>query len=167
LKLRYEYIFLKQEKEKVISSLSIYRYNAIHKKAEHSCKTCIKRDKDDKEKQHRLDVISRFPAIDNLNLNVLNATSVEVSLDISGIQEATEFSKIIIRYRSENASDAQFGHNQEIINVKKPLQEKYSCVIKDLQCGKSYQFRANLAYLDIESDNVLVQNALVGNFDLI
>lgn len=48
-----------KEKEKIIASLSIYRYNAIHRKSEGSCKVCIKRIKDEMEHKRREEILCK------------------------------------------------------------------------------------------------------------
>jgi len=46
-----------KEKDKLIASLSIYRYNAIHRKVESSCKTCMKREKAEAEVKRKAGIL--------------------------------------------------------------------------------------------------------------
>jgi hypothetical protein len=51
-------IYSKQERDKEIASLSIYRYNAIHKKMESSvCKKCLKREKEESEQRRKQTIL--------------------------------------------------------------------------------------------------------------
>ncbi|KAJ3126970.1 Lebercilin [Nowakowskiella sp. JEL0407] len=51
------------DKDKEIASLSIYRYNAVHRKSENSCKLCQKREKDEQELIFRNNIIENFPKL--------------------------------------------------------------------------------------------------------
>lgn len=53
-------IGLTQDKEKIIASLSIYRYNATRKRVDGSCRICSKREIDEKERR-RIEKILGIP----------------------------------------------------------------------------------------------------------
>lgn len=73
-----------KEKDKEIASLSIYRYNAIHRKlADHTvCKTCIKREKDEQDRKKRELIYESLPVIDAPEVSVLNPQAARVTLRI-------------------------------------------------------------------------------------
>jgi hypothetical protein len=70
-----------KEKDKEVASLSIYRYNAIHRKGElANCKICTKRDKDEEEKKRREAITARLPVIQMPNVEIVEARSIKIDL---------------------------------------------------------------------------------------
>jgi hypothetical protein len=61
---------LKQEKDKNLASMSIYRYNAIHRKVESICKTCMKREKAETEFKRKTAILGTSLIFKVLALNV-------------------------------------------------------------------------------------------------
>jgi hypothetical protein len=70
-----------KEKDKEVASLSIYRYNAIHRKGElANCKTCAKRDKDEVEKKRRGAIMARLPLIQMPSVEINEARSIKIDI---------------------------------------------------------------------------------------
>lgn len=70
-----------KEKDKEVASLSIYRYNAIHRKGEQvNCKICAKREKDEVEKKKREEILARLPVIQMPNVEIDEARSIKIDL---------------------------------------------------------------------------------------
>ncbi|KAJ3287006.1 hypothetical protein HK104_008794, partial [Borealophlyctis nickersoniae] len=71
-----------KEKDKEIASLSIYRYNAVHRKVEAVCRNCLKREKAESESKRRAEILERLPPLSTPKLTLASATSVDVSIII-------------------------------------------------------------------------------------
>lgn len=76
-----------KEKDKEVASLSIYRYNAIHRRGGFyeqqdgsSCKVCAKRERNEEERRRREAIMARLPLLEMKELQVLDAMSVKVDI---------------------------------------------------------------------------------------
>ncbi|KAJ1561963.1 hypothetical protein HK096_002671, partial [Nowakowskiella sp. JEL0078] len=67
-----------KEKEKEIASLSIYRYNAVHRKNDNACKQCHKREKEAIEFEKLVIMKDRFPEIKIPTISRISESSAKV-----------------------------------------------------------------------------------------
>ncbi|KAI8911504.1 hypothetical protein EDD86DRAFT_245786 [Gorgonomyces haynaldii] len=124
------------EKEKVISSLSIYRYNAIHKKNEGP---------------------SKLPSMQPPKLHVLSAKQVEVSFELPF--GAYEFSRVVISY-SKTIEFEDYGQKKvEVSPSSKPVTLNVN--IDDLEPAQFYYFHLRPGYVDIDGPPCAAEGILV------
>ncbi|KAJ3408066.1 Lebercilin [Chytridiales sp. JEL 0842] len=110
-----------KERIKEIASLSIYRYNAIHKKAEAIvCKKCTKREKEEIEQRRRQAILDKLPALVSPTVKVQSATSVivDATLPIEKNSSEVKYSKIMLRV----SNDPTFSANVREIPI--PFEEE-------------------------------------------
>ncbi|KAJ3054023.1 hypothetical protein HK097_002852 [Rhizophlyctis rosea] len=71
---------LMKDKDREIASLSIYRYNAVHRKSEGACRSCAKREKEEGEARRRADIHDKLPELTTPKLELASSTSVDVDI---------------------------------------------------------------------------------------
>jgi hypothetical protein len=158
----------------MIASLSIYRYNAIHRKADGSCKVCLKRAKDELEEKRRIDILGTLssdrakfpPTYIPPVFTVQSATSVHVALDIFSLVEEEdkyEFSRFTIEYSTDpNMADVE----TRVIKVNN-IKKNYSLTLENLTNGSFYYFQHKIGHSDIDGQTSAPEMLLVGNLYLI
>lgn len=85
------------ERDNEIMTLAIYRYNAIHKKAEAGCKTCLQREKAEAELRRKELIKNKLPKLPAPSVTVLTGTSALVSFSLpprKSDDQKIEFSKL-------------------------------------------------------------------------
>ncbi|KAJ3325846.1 hypothetical protein HDV06_002231 [Boothiomyces sp. JEL0866] len=115
-----------KEKDKDIASLSIYRYNAIHRKNE-ICKACAKRQKDEAETKRK---------------NEIRATSAEVFFQPAqdvGADASYVYSSVILKYTDDPAMvEGITKRKLDVASFQKSLKKPY--LVEELAPGKVYYF---------------------------
>ncbi|KAJ2997155.1 hypothetical protein HDV02_005834 [Globomyces sp. JEL0801] len=153
-----------REKDKEIASLSIYRYNAIHRKAEVVCKVCLKREKDESELKRKREIreIEHLPPMEVNHVKVTSATSVELTLGYSTEIEpkAWKFNSMSVSYSSDpTMSSNVLKKKLDPSNYQKSL--KRPITIEGLQCGTQYYFNIVVGFDDVLGDPSRPISALV------
>ncbi|KAJ3103421.1 hypothetical protein HDU97_010167 [Phlyctochytrium planicorne] len=87
-----------KERDKEIASLSIYRYNAIHRKLETSCKKCEQRNREEVELKRRQALLDKLPSLQKVELDLQTATSVNVTVPLPAPGEVEEAIRYTIKY---------------------------------------------------------------------
>jgi hypothetical protein len=126
---------LVREKDKVIASLSIYRYNAIHRKQEQQCKICAKREREEKEQKRNQQIFSKLPPLEIEEIKVESAARALLQLGCEEI-ERYEYSTISISY----SDDPTMSNGVQTIKVDKPESLK-DILVDGLTSGLVYYFR--------------------------
>ncbi|KAJ3081054.1 Lebercilin [Quaeritorhiza haematococci] len=72
-----------REKEKEIASLSIYRFNAVHRKTEALCKQCQKREKKENAMKRKQATLEKLPVLNAPLVEILSANCVAVTVSFS------------------------------------------------------------------------------------
>jgi hypothetical protein len=123
-----------REKDKVIASLSIYRYNAIHRKQEQQCKVCAKREKDELEQRRKSEIFAKLPPLEIRRLELLASDTV---IAFVGCEEngPYEYSTVTISYSddatmNERVQSHTYGKGDVADGIK----------IEGLQSGLIYYF---------------------------
>ncbi|KAI8893171.1 hypothetical protein BC833DRAFT_313278 [Globomyces pollinis-pini] len=151
-----------REKDKEIASLSIYRYNAIHRKAEVVCKVCLKREKDESELKRKREIREHLPPMEVNHVKVTSATSVELTLGYSTEIEpkAWKFNSMSVSYSSDpTMSSNVLKKKLDPSNYQKSL--KRPIIIEGLQCGTQYYFNIVVGFDDVLGDPSRPISALV------
>ncbi|TPX57499.1 hypothetical protein SpCBS45565_g08188 [Spizellomyces sp. 'palustris'] len=97
-----------KDKEKEISSLYIYRYNAVHRKPESNvCKACQHREKEVQDHQQKALIATKLPKLRPPKVLPVSATSVDISYSIpeeaAGGDGDPVFSRLVLRYSTDSA----------------------------------------------------------------
>ncbi|KND02686.1 uncharacterized protein SPPG_01772, partial [Spizellomyces punctatus DAOM BR117] len=97
-----------KDKEKEISSLYIYRYNAVHRKPESNvCKACQHREKEVQDSQRKALIATKLPKLQPPKVVPVSATSVDISYSIpeeaAGGDGDPVFSRLVLRYSTDSA----------------------------------------------------------------
>jgi hypothetical protein len=95
-----------REKDKSIASLSIYRYNAIHRKVESICKTCLKREKAESETKRKAHILEKLPIVHSPSMSLASSTSVIVSVTVPSKKSkingnTVEYSRLALVYSDD------------------------------------------------------------------
>ncbi|KAJ3037347.1 hypothetical protein HDV00_001772 [Rhizophlyctis rosea] len=72
----------KWDKDKEIASLSIYRYNAVHRQSDGICRSCAKRKKEESEARRRAEIYDKLPTLSTPHPTLTNSTTVDVQITI-------------------------------------------------------------------------------------
>ncbi|KAI8849271.1 hypothetical protein BC829DRAFT_443093 [Chytridium lagenaria] len=92
-----------KDKDKEIASLSIYRYNAIHRKVETTCKKCEQRSKEETEMRRRQSILEKLPQLSKAQLVLEGATSVTANFSVPPINTDTcEGMRFTLRYSADS-----------------------------------------------------------------
>eukprot|EP00842_Homolaphlyctis_polyrhiza_P006747 jgi/Hompol1/7073/HPOL_005179-RA len=155
------------EKEKTIASLAIYRYNAIHRKNDAVCKTCLKREKEELETRRKQQIRDRLPEPVLPVVTVTSATAVQVLVSFPAKNDAIEYSRLSLYYSDDPAMT-------ENVRVKKVAAAAATAVadseskdkqkmlfISGLTSGKYYYFQVTLGQDDVESERTKPEMVLV------
>ncbi|KAI8618713.1 ciliary protein causing Leber congenital amaurosis disease-domain-containing protein [Chytriomyces sp. MP71] len=93
-----------QERDKEIASLSIYRYNAVHKKAETVvCKKCVQRDKDENEFKRKQSILERIPILPVPIVSATDGNTVQVlvAAPCSNPENNVEYDKLTLKVTTD------------------------------------------------------------------
>ncbi|KAI8929388.1 hypothetical protein BC831DRAFT_444240 [Entophlyctis helioformis] len=153
------------EKDKAIASLSIYRYNAIHRKNDAVCKVCLKREKEETEQRRRQQIRECLPQPIPPTIVITSATSVQVSVTMPpGKTDTTEYSWLVLACSDDPAMAVE--HVKSIKIAVKRDGSATEAITKvatftGLTSGKYYYFRVVLGHLDVEGDPTRPEMVLV------
>ncbi|KAJ3072595.1 hypothetical protein HDU98_003318 [Podochytrium sp. JEL0797] len=93
-----------QDKEKEIASLSIYRYNAVHKKVDLVvCKKCEQREKEESELRRKQSILDKIPTIPVPTVSVVDGCSVQVVImaPLSNPDSHIEYTKLTLKVTTD------------------------------------------------------------------
>ncbi|TPX77941.1 hypothetical protein CcCBS67573_g00804 [Chytriomyces confervae] len=139
---------LGQEKDKEIASLSIYRYNAVHKKPEvAACKKCEKRLKEETDFKRKQLILEKIPVIAGPTVSVKDGNTVQVAIKAPYLNTdaSIEYDKLILKV----TTDPTFSTicREYDIQVKKdansdPENSNFSAelTVEGLTSGQYYHF---------------------------
>ncbi|ORZ38128.1 ciliary protein causing Leber congenital amaurosis disease-domain-containing protein [Catenaria anguillulae PL171] len=82
-----------REKDKDIASLSIYKYNALHRKPE-PCKACQKRQMEERELHRRNEILAALPKLPKPRVKVTSASSVQVHMDLPPLSSKCQYDRV-------------------------------------------------------------------------
>ena len=150
-----------KEKDKVVASLSIYRYNALHKKHESPppCKVCIEREQIELERSRIAAIKAKIPILEIECIKVTRGDSVSVHL--KDTLPNAELDSFTLNYSEDPSLEEKLqtkhvkvknGHEIEIPNV----------AVNSLKNGVTYYFRVVAANGDIEGKPSKMHEVVVG-----
>ncbi|ORY51994.1 hypothetical protein BCR33DRAFT_712201 [Rhizoclosmatium globosum] len=93
-----------QDKDKEIASLSIYRYNAVHKKVDQVvCKKCEVREKEECELRRKQSILDKIPTVPSPIVSVIDGSSVQVvvAAPYSNPDTNIEYEKLTLKVASD------------------------------------------------------------------
>ncbi|KAI9218114.1 ciliary protein causing Leber congenital amaurosis disease-domain-containing protein [Blastocladiella britannica] len=73
-----------RDRDREIASLSIYKYNALHRKPE-PCTVCAKRDIAERESRRRKEILAALPHMPKPVAKIISATSILVKIKLPGL----------------------------------------------------------------------------------
>ncbi|KAJ3305664.1 hypothetical protein HDV03_001309 [Kappamyces sp. JEL0829] len=139
-----------KEKEKIIASLSIYRYNAIHRKAEATCKVCSKRERDEKESQKRAEILESLPPVLLSQLEVVSGNKVEFQVELAAHDETKQFvySQLRLLY-SDDPLMLERVQKKKLDAVSLQKASKKQFLVDGLTSGTTYYFSIASGHQDV------------------
>nr|KAJ3422380.1 Lebercilin [Polyrhizophydium stewartii] len=163
------------EKDKTIASLSIYRYNAVHRKNEAVCKVCLKREKEESENRRRQQIRDSLPEPPVPSVTVTSATSIQVSLAMPLLTESHQISRFVVYYsddpsmagnvqtkkiqvdaaelvKASAAAAAAATGNATSAAKPAPKDLTKTFALTGLTSGKRYYLQVTSCHADVESD---------------
>ena len=126
--------------------MAIYRFNALHRKADVACKVCVKRERDELELKKRQAIIEALPDIIISKISVVTSTSVDVDLVCSVKSEGQSkvFESLVVSY-SDNVAMANIS--KVVVNGKDFESSDHKTVrIEGLVSGHEYYFTATIGH---------------------
>ncbi|KAJ3025321.1 UNVERIFIED_CONTAM: hypothetical protein HDU68_007256 [Siphonaria sp. JEL0065] len=139
-----------QEREKEIASLSIYRYNAVHKKADQVvCKKCEQREKEQTELRRKQTILDKIPAVPAPIVSVLNGCSVQVvvAAPYSNPETHIEYEKLTLKITTDpnlTASIREIPISVKLAAEAADDQDKHNfsaeLTVDELESGQYYHF---------------------------
>ncbi|KAI9332354.1 ciliary protein causing Leber congenital amaurosis disease-domain-containing protein [Obelidium mucronatum] len=139
-----------QEREKEIASLSIYRYNAVHKKTDQTvCKKCEQREKEQSELKRKQTIQDKIPPVPSPIVSILNGCSVQVvvAAPYSNPDSHIEYDKLTLKVTTDpNLTDSirEFSipvkMAAEAVDDEDKNSFKAELSVNDLESGQYYHF---------------------------
>lgn len=127
-----------REKDKKIASLSIYRYNAIHRKVDAVCKVCTKREKYEIEQLRQQEILDKLPPVEISAIKVTSANSVELLIGLE-YSDKYVFSALSIVYSDDPTMTERLQtRNLEVTNYQDSFKQPVH--IDGLTSGITYYF---------------------------
>ncbi|KAI9360426.1 ciliary protein causing Leber congenital amaurosis disease-domain-containing protein [Zopfochytrium polystomum] len=146
-----------REKEKEIASLSIYRYNAVHKKVEvlTSCKKCEKREKEEHDTKKKQAILEKLPALDQPSVELASNGTVKMSVKMP---REGQYSRIVL----ELSSDMSFTNSKTWrLAQGESKNTMMEVVANGLEAGKYYYIQAHAGHEDVDGPRTTPVSILV------
>ncbi|KAJ3359712.1 hypothetical protein GGF32_009057 [Allomyces javanicus] len=133
-----------RERDKEIASLSIYKYNALHRKPE-PCKLCRKRQFEEREAQRRQAILAGMPRLLKPEATVVSATGISVSIDLPPVTSTCNYDRAVL----ECSLQPDFG---EVEEFELSPGEHASVPVMHLPVGQYCYLRVAASYQEFAAD---------------
>ncbi|KAH9272283.1 hypothetical protein BASA83_005375 [Batrachochytrium salamandrivorans] len=142
------------DKDMTIASLSIYRYNIVHRKNDAICKVCLKREKQENESRRKQKIRSELPEAIAPTVSVISDTSVKVQLTVPPPKSPESLMSQLFLYYSNNPEMGVDAKCKTIeVNSNGEINEQSRVfTITELEKGTQYYFQVTTGHQDVESD---------------
>ncbi|KAJ1341951.1 hypothetical protein BSLG_003451 [Batrachochytrium salamandrivorans] len=142
------------DKDMTIASLSIYRYNIVHRKNDAICKVCLKREKQENESRRKQKIRSELPEAIAPTVSVISDTSVKVQLTVPPPKSPESLISQLFLYYSNNPEMGVDAKCKTIeVNSNGEINEQSRVfTITELEKGTQYYFQVTTGHQDVESD---------------
>lgn len=149
-----------RDKDKVIASLSIYKYNALHRKHDGECKACAKREFEEQDAARRSAALDLLPTLDAPLVHVIGATSAELTVQVPAQDSTIDFSRITILYSTD--AEMILGVSKKIIKISSGSNCTKKFAVSGLTAGAGYIFAAVPGIADIEGNATQTEKITIG-----
>ncbi|KAJ3355961.1 hypothetical protein HDU83_002246 [Entophlyctis luteolus] len=138
-----------QDRDKEIASLSIYRYNAVHRKVEAvACKKCEQREKHEAELRKKQAIFEKIPKLAPPNILVTDGSTVQavITAPYPSRENQIQYQKLTLRVSTDPAySTVVKEYDIPIKTTSDSTEEEaesftHNLTVSNLACGKYYHF---------------------------